>query len=211
MLTAVDIRTLGVSMFFFVVPNIVSAQVEIHALVTDAFDGDTLTVEASIWPDVIWHGNVRVLNVDTPEINGQCAQESTLALEARNYVRELLKDETVRLTSIENDKFGGRIVADVQLENGDKLADLLIANGYGRRYDGGSRESWCDSSIALLKETSLSDPLDDPNHPLNLYDDNGNGRISCIEAQRHGLAPVRSRHTAYPYMTDRDGDGVICE
>ena len=211
MLTDVNMRMLSVLIFVCVVPNIVSAQVEIRALVTDAYDGDTLTVEASIWPDVIWDGNVRVLGVDTPEINRQCAQERVLALAARDFVRELLIDESVNLTNIENDKFGGRIVADVQLESGENLADLLIANDYGRRYDGGARESWCDGPISLPRETSSNSRLDDSSYPLRLYDDNGNGRISCAEAQRHGIVPVYSWHPAYPYMTDRDGDGVICE
>lgn len=44
-----------------------------------------------------------------------------------------------------------------------------------------------------------------------LYDDNGNGRISCAKARAHGIASVRSDHPAYPYMTDADGDGVACE
>ena len=47
--------------------------------------------------------------------------------------------------------------------------------------------------------------------PLELYDDNGNGRITCAEAERHGIAPVRSDHPAYQYMRDSDGDGVVCE
>ena len=51
----------------------------------------------------------------------------------------------------------------------------------------------------------------DPSHPLTLYDDNGNGRISCAEARAHGIAPVNEGHPAYPYMTDADGDGVVCE
>ena len=46
---------------------------------------------------------------------------------------------------------------------------------------------------------------------LELYDDNGNGRITCAEAERHGIAPVRRDHPAYQYMTDRDGDGIVCE
>ena len=46
---------------------------------------------------------------------------------------------------------------------------------------------------------------------LAMWDDNGNGRISCAEAKKHGIAPVRRDHPAYPYMTDRDGDGVVCE
>ena len=46
---------------------------------------------------------------------------------------------------------------------------------------------------------------------LAIYDDNGNGRISCAEARNHGIAPVRRGHPAYPYMDDRDGDGIVCE
>ena len=46
---------------------------------------------------------------------------------------------------------------------------------------------------------------------LALYDDNGNGRITCAEARRHGIAPVRRSHPAYRYMRDGDGDGVVCE
>ena len=46
---------------------------------------------------------------------------------------------------------------------------------------------------------------------LALYDDDGNGMISCAEARAHGIAPVHSDHPAYPYMNDADGDGVVCE
>ena len=46
---------------------------------------------------------------------------------------------------------------------------------------------------------------------LARYDDNGNGRITCGEARRHGIAPVRRDHPAYRYMRDGDGDGVVCE
>ena len=46
---------------------------------------------------------------------------------------------------------------------------------------------------------------------LALYDDNRNGRITCAEARRHGIAPVPREHPAYPFMRDGDGDGVVCE
>ena len=46
---------------------------------------------------------------------------------------------------------------------------------------------------------------------LELYDDNGNGRITCAEARNHGIAPVRRGHPAYEYMNDADDDGVVCE
>ena len=53
-----------------------------------------------------------------------------------------------------------------------------------------------------------SEPSGDP---LSLYDDNGNGRITCAEARKHGIAPVPRGHQAYRYMRDADGDGVVCE
>lgn len=46
---------------------------------------------------------------------------------------------------------------------------------------------------------------------LALYDDNGNGRITCSEARAHGIAPLRRGDPAYQYMRDADGDGVVCE
>ena len=46
---------------------------------------------------------------------------------------------------------------------------------------------------------------------LALWDDNGNGRITCAEARAHGIAPVHRGHPAYQYMRDADGDGVVCE
>ena len=42
---------------------------------------------------------------------------------------------------------------------------------------------------------------------LRLWDDNGNGRITCREAQRHGIAPAPRGYPAYPFM--HDGDGVV--
>ena len=77
--------------------------------------------------------------------------------------------------------------------------------------------------IAPAAETTSSEPTTPPTqtnqnatpqaegHPLDLYDDNNNGRITCAEARRHNIAPVRSDHPAYPYMRDPDGDGVVCE
>ena len=79
------------------------AQVATDALVTGAYDGDTLYVEAAIWPGLTWTGSVRVLGVDTPEIRGSCEVEETLAIAARDYVSNLLTDGTVRLTQVQDD------------------------------------------------------------------------------------------------------------
>ena len=46
---------------------------------------------------------------------------------------------------------------------------------------------------------------------LAMWDDNGNGRITCAEDRAHGIAPVHRGHPAYEFMRDADGDGVVCE
>ena len=50
-----------------------------------------------------------------------------------------------------------------------------------------------------------------PADPLSQWDDNENGRISCTEARRHRITPVRRGDPAYPFMRDPDGDGIICK
>ena len=62
-----------------------------------------------------------------------------------------------------------------------------------------------------LKPTPQPTIEDSIGHPLELYDDNGNGRITCAEARAHGIAPVHMGHPAYAYMRDGDGDGTVCE
>lgn len=46
--------------------------------------------------------------------------------------------------------------------------------------------------------------------PLALYDDNGNGRITCAEARNHGIAPVLRSHPTYQFMRDLNDDGSVC-
>ena len=71
-----------------------------------------------------------------------------------------------------------------------------------------------EDRTALLVFAHLANPdtsFAPTGDPLALYDDSGNGRISCAEARAHGIAPVHSDHPAYRYMTDRNQDGVVCE
>ena len=65
-----------------------------------------------------------------------------------------------------------------------------------------------DSATPITSATPTPAPDVDP---LALWDDNGNGRITCAEARAHDIAPVRRGHPAYQYMNDTDGDGVVCE
>ena len=68
------------------------------------------------------------------------------------------------------------------------------------------------TAAATPTRTPAATPSSDPDvDALALWDDNGNGRITCAEARGHGIAPVRRGHPAYQHMNDADGDGVVCE
>jgi len=77
--------------------------------------------------------------------------------------------------------------------------------------------SGCNSTeMVFAKRASAPDPpprvrRSPSREALRRWDDNRNGRITCKEARRHGIAPVRRGHPAYPFMHDRDGDGIVCE
>ena len=77
----------------------------------------------------------------------------------------------------------------------------------------------CESTEMVFLPHGATIPQNAPATPtlspeldaLALWDDNGNGRITCAEARAHDIAPVHRGHPAYEYMTDSDSDGVVCE
>lgn len=85
----------------------------------------------------------------------------------------------------------------------------------GQEADGYPYRLWAQNDSAPALEASpppdAAAPASEDADPLALWDDDGNERITCGEARRHGIAPVTSEHPAYPYMRDGDGDGVVCE
>ena len=77
--------------------------------------------------------------------------------------------------------------------------------------------SHCDSTEMVFygsaspSSTPREDKLLTLEEALRRWDDNRNGRITCKEARRHGIAPVPRGHPAYAFMRDGDGDGIVCE
>jgi endonuclease YncB( thermonuclease family) len=55
----------------------------------------------------------------------------------------MVAEGTVRLLHIENDKYAGRILADIVTDGGIELREAMLESGLARPYDGGSRDPWC--------------------------------------------------------------------
>ena len=116
----------------------------VSAVVLRVIDGDTIAIRARIWIGQSVETKVRIAGVDTPELRGGCALEIELAIAARDLVVRVLGDQPATLRDVRYDKYGGRVLARVENNDGEDIAALLIAAGLGRPYDGGKRRPWCD-------------------------------------------------------------------
>ena len=109
-------------------------------------DGDTVAVDASAdLPPELADLRVRLRGVDTPEKGGRakCDHERDAGQAATAFTeRAVAKAAVVVVRDPEWGKWGGRMVADLVLDN-RSLSTSLIASGHGRAYDGGRRGSWC--------------------------------------------------------------------
>lgn len=107
------------------------------------YDGDTFFVDIPGYPDIIGKNiGIRVLNIDTPEIRGDCPEEKELAYKARDYLVDALANaKHIELRNISRDKYF-RIDGELYLD-GVSIIELMVMNGLAKAYDGGTKESWC--------------------------------------------------------------------
>ena len=114
------------------------------ATVGYVYDGDTFAAVVHIDRKTDVNVRVRLINVDTPEMHGKCDSEIRRAKMARNRLMELVPNgSTVELKNIKDDKYAGRIDANVILPNGRDVGKILINEKLGRPYSGGKRAGWC--------------------------------------------------------------------
>lgn len=116
----------------------------VPAVVDYIIDGDTFTAGVKIDSDITISVRVRVINIDTPEIKGACQSEIDAAYRAKDRLAELLViGDVVELRNIKDDKYLGRIDANVILSDGRNVGNILVQENLARPYNGGKRKSWC--------------------------------------------------------------------
>lgn len=140
--------------------------------IENVYDGDTIqdvrflicspcTLENPLLPvhqvdgGIYFLTDIRLRGIDTPEVRvstkwkgkerseASRERERELAYQARDYLRYLLTDaEKVLIKNQEEDKYYGRIVADIFIEKSGKTlnaAKQLIDCGLAVNYDGGTK------------------------------------------------------------------------
>ena len=184
--------------------------------ITRVIDGDTADVASACR-----RFRVRFKGVDAPELGRPPGDRS------RDWAVSTLEGRPVTWSAVGVDAYG-RFVGDLHFRDGTHVNAEIIRQGYARAYTGfpfegrdeferleqearnAARGLWGDTSAdgQAQSESSVG-----PELPAEIaqWDDNANGHISCAEARGHGIAPVRRGHPAYAFMTDGDGDGMVCE
>ena len=208
--------------------------VMVHAQVGDSFTGLVVGVTDGDTISVMRDGEtvrIRLEGIDTPESNQAFGSRASVFTSSR----VLNKRVTVHVRDV--DRYG-RLVSRVQVDGTD-VSVPLVTQGLAWHYTQYSDDPVLShaevqartAEIGVWSQPSPVPPWEfrsggDPAReevssdggvsselPAEVaqWDDNGNGRITCAEARRHGIAPVRRGHPAYAYMRDGDSDGVVCE
>lgn len=114
------------------------------ARVGRVIDGDTFDATVMLDGDIRVSARVRIRDVDTPEIHGKCAAEREMAARAKARLAQMIPTGSmVELTNVKDDKYLGRIDANVADARGNDVGRALIRAGLGRPYSGGKRAGWC--------------------------------------------------------------------
>jgi endonuclease YncB( thermonuclease family) len=114
----------------------------VSATVVRVIDGDTFVAEAHVWPGETVRVSVRIRGIDAPELHSRCQRERLAAAAARDALAALLDRPPVKITNIGGGKYYGRMLADVETEDGE-VAPALLSRALVRLYSGGRRQSYC--------------------------------------------------------------------
>lgn len=114
------------------------------AEVLRVIDGDTFEAQVRIWPGIVMTTKVRLRGIDAAELHARCAVEYDKAVAARDALTRLLAEGGVVISQVSQDKYGGRVDADVATQTTPDVSSSLLQAGLVRPYSGGRRRSWCD-------------------------------------------------------------------
>jgi micrococcal nuclease len=126
------------------VPKVPLQNEIIDARIVDIHDGDTVKVIV-LFGDVPFYISIRLLGVDAPEIRkskDKLIEEYEAAVKVRDYMRSMFPRNIAKVKFHDWDKYGGRILGDIFTSEGVNVSELLISEGWVRRYNGEKKKIW---------------------------------------------------------------------
>ena len=105
-----------------------------YAKCTRVIDGDTIKAEVDLGFRIKVSTTIRLLGIDTPEVRTKNLSEKKRGLEAKKYLKSLLKNNNniFELESVSVDKYG-RCLGTIYINNAN-INKKLIKEGYAKKY-----------------------------------------------------------------------------
>lgn len=142
------------------IPAVPFQDLPIMIRIYDVHDGDTVSF-IFMYGSAPMRLRLRLIGVDTPEVragDGHLKEEKAAGMTARRRLIELIGGVEngagrVLVPTLTHailrgwDKYGGRVLGELMTQNGKSISDLLISEGYGKRYDGGGKTPWVMSDF----------------------------------------------------------------
>jgi len=111
------------------------------AVVERVVDGDTIKVTlVGDMPELFREESIRLRHCDTPEKHDPRPDVAALAIQATDYTASrIAPGQHITLHEVGFDKYGGRLLADVEVD-GINLCRALIDSGLAHPYEGGKKD-----------------------------------------------------------------------
>ena len=113
----------------------------VRAKVLRVIDGDTVVVGAYLL-GLPLQVVCRCAGFNCAELRGKTEQERAAAIAAREFASDLLLGKIVVVNFRKYDKYCGRYLADIELEDGKKIYEIMVACGHAKLYNGKGRALW---------------------------------------------------------------------
>lgn len=93
--------------------------------------------------DTLWYQGekMRLRGVDTPEMDGRCVRERTLAQDATDLHLAMIASGILQITRFGQDRFG-RTLVEVETATG-QVGPMLVRQGLADIYADRHRNDWC--------------------------------------------------------------------
>ena len=189
--------------------------------VVRVIDGDTIVVDASAdLPPQLAEVRVRLPGVDAPEAGARagCDAEREAAERATAFVEKLFGAAvSVVVRDPEWGKWGGRVVADIELDGKYSLAELVVDYGHARAAGGTlARLGWCEdeaqpeAATERTHEAAVQDLVDDMLASLDRDERRETGNVAgAAPAGPFDLQAEMERHILDPCLAASIRSGTL--
>lgn len=110
-----------------------------YCKVVKVYDGDTITIVFKHHGQLVKY-SCRIDGIDAPELRTKNKKEKEKAIYVREYVKNMIDQETVKVYFGKFDKYGRPLIKI--RHNRQDLSGILLRKGLVREYHGGKKFAW---------------------------------------------------------------------